>query len=1195
MKSVQGVIDRCARVLRRTSPLYIVLLLVAVPMFAQERRPKFEPEEEMERMEQLRRQSAEEADEETREDVRGREEWFYHQRAFPYDLVPAGARAEAIRQTQTMEANLRLAKKGPATLADNRWEEIGPYNVGGRIRAIAVDPTNSDIIYIGAAAGGVWKTTDAGVTWSTTFDAQSSLAMGAIAIDPQNTQTIYAGTGEDTPHPVAYMGDGMFKSTDGGASWSHVGLSQVGAFSKIYVNPRSTSIVYATTTRASGGFYRSTDFGATWTQTFSIDAYDMTVNPVNPDEIFISTTNAIYRSTDGGANFTRASDGFDGTNGNRVSVALAPSQPTKLYALISRTGGSQGNNLAAIYLSTNSGTTWTLSRNLTENFFRTQGNYNNAIAVHPTDPNVVFALGIDIYRTTNGGQNWVNMTNVYNGSFDMEVAHPDQHVVTFDPQAPDIVYVGSDGGLYRSLDIGLSWRRVSANLPISQFYKMDIDQSRPYRAYGGTQDNGSAGTFSGTSEFSKEWNSLSGGDGFWVAVDPQRSDVIYTEIYYGQTIYRINLATGQFGIVNVNALNSDQGDWSTPLAISFADPKWLYSGRRNLWRTSNNGGTWAKLTLPASNYTMSTLALSPNDASLMIVGKGGGGVYYSVDDGTTWNSSSGLPLKYVTCLQYDPEVDSRVYATYSGFGGRHIFRSDDSGASFVDITANLPDVPVNAIAIDPYDNTHLFVGTDAGVFVSLDGGNLWLPFNEGLAMSPVTDLKIHVSSHTLQAATFGRSMFSINIDSPQPQPLIVTPVGGETIQTPDTLMVQWAGFNGPVRVLISYDGGSTYDTLVATADGSSIHVPLPLVKSSNARIKIEEIDSDRLVVSGSFVLTPASNSQSLSSRGFVAQALATRQNEVWATQRNSDTMYRMKLPIFLSKREVVRSGFSGTIRDLAYDSQADLFYALVTNDDYSGARLWKMDTTGAAIGEIPLPVTSASGIEMAPEGIAVVTPGAQGDLYILDPANGDVVSHNGTMTNGSGNVRNGLAWDGQGLVQAVDEADPGSDYPSQLQRLQIGAPPKIVTADPVIVTSASSIPFFGLTYDSQNSDGAKRIFYATDTSGALFKITLPFVSDVPGETIHGNSGVSSMEIADISPNPFRDQAHLSYRVAVGGPVTVELWGADGTRAEVLFDGVVEAGEHRIDFRSQGLSSGIYYVALTNGRGERVVRPVVVMK
>ncbi|MBX7215405.1 MAG: hypothetical protein K1X90_00445 [Candidatus Kapabacteria bacterium] len=1194
-----------APLLQRSVVLLAFLFTLGLrPLLAQQ--PVYDPEGQAERIKKIYEESRNDPNRDViNEDVRGRDEWFFYQRAYPFDRIPANGRGMAVQQTRIMQEQLQqalqngAAKKGATLLGAKQWEEIGPYNVGGRIRAIAVNPLNTDIIFIGAAAGGVWRSTDGGANWSSTFDQQGSLAMGAIAISPANPQIVYVGTGENTPHPMSLTGEGLFKSTDGGETWQQLALTQVGAFSKLYVHRQRPNIIYAATTRSNGGFYKSVDAGVTWTRTLSSDAYDLTVSPTNSDVLLVSTTNSIHRSTDGGETFTRVSgtgSGFDGTNGNRISIAMSASNNNRVYALISRTGGSQGNNLADAYYSIDGGVTWKLSKKFGESFFRTQGNYNNAIEVHPTNPDIVIALGIDAWRTTNGGVAWENRTNVYTQYPPFSVAHPDHHVIVFDPKNPDILHIGSDGGYYRSVDGANNWSRIGNKLPITQFYAMDVDQNRNYRAYGGTQDNGSNGTVAGTSGFSKTWNDLSGGDGFWVAVDKSNSNLVYTEIYYGQRIYRVNVTTGATSQLNVSALQNDPGDWSTPLMMSPTDQVTLYSARRDLWRTSNRGSSWQNLDVPG-NGTASTMALSPHDGEQMMVGKGSGGVYFSVDDGATWTASKGLPNLYVTDLVYDPVNPARVYATFSGYSNRHVYRSDDKGANFVEITNNLPNIPVNAIEVDPANNGHLFVGTDVGMFVSLDTGATWFPFNEGFPLTVVNDLRIHQATHTLVAATFGRSMFAINIDNPDVQGIVINPAGGAVIETPDTVEIRWAGFESEVKVLISYDGGRTWDTLSQRASGSSLSTPLPMARATNVKIKVVEISSGRTAESGSFSLTAPANTQSLNQRGFVATALTVRNGYLWAASRSSDTLYFMKLPSILTKTPIVRTGFSGEIRDLAYDAATDQFIALVANGDYTNPGIWRMDTTGTALGQIPLPegVTAISGIDMTPQGLALITPGNQATLYVVNPSSGSVVAQYGQLEGANGQDRRSLAWDGQGLMQGIPEAVVGSQFPTQLQRLGLNDPLTVTEATPVILNNQLNLEFVGLAWDNGNSNAEKRIFYATDTNGAIYRLTLQGGTAIGAAPATGATEAATVAIGTVTPNPFREEGNISFSVRNAGDIQLELWSADGRRAATLFSGWVEAGTRNLSFNVHGLAGGIYYVALSDANGHRAVRPVVLMR
>ncbi|KXK56951.1 MAG: hypothetical protein IPM61_11590 [Chlorobi bacterium] len=1175
-----------------------LLVLLSSTLVAQQRTPVFNPEKEAEKHQKIFEESLKDRNrEETGEDVRGRDEWFRYQRAYPYDVIPSEGRIQALQEMEAMQHQLATAMKKQATagfLGATAWTSIGPFNSGGRIRSVVLNPYNSQTIFIGAAGGGVWKTMDGGANWSTTFDKQPALVMGAIAIDPTDTNTIYAGTGENVPAFPTYEGEGIFKSSDGGNTWEPLGLSSVGAFSKIAVNWQNRNIVYAAAARSNGGFYRSDDAGKTWNKTFNNDLFDMSVNAKNPNTLIVATTNGLYRSTDGGIAFV-ALGGSKFPNASRVSVAISPSDTNRVYALFSTFGGQGGNNLAEIYVSKDGGNAWTLSKKFDERFFRNQGYYNNCIEVHPTNPEIVIAGGIDLYQTINGGVEWVNLTNNYTAYPPFDVTHPDQHVIAFDPINPDVVHNGNDGGYYRSDDGGNNWQR-SALLPITQFYKMDVDQSRPYRAYGGSQDNGTHGTFSGKTEFGQQWRFMSGGDGFWAVVDLNVPDQVFTESQNGETMYLFNTRTNNLRWLNTAPMESDPGNWSTPMAMNPADYTTFYTARTQLWRTTNYGTSWSSNPVPGG--LASTMAVSPHDGVSMLVGKGSGGVYYSSDDGQTWKACKGLPNLYVTDLVYDFGVEHRVYATFSGYNRRHVYRSDDDGANFVDITNNLPNIPVNAIEVDPINKDRLFVGTDIGVFVSLDGGGTWYPFSEGLPVTLVFDLKIHRDSRTLVAATFGRSMFQISIENPQVQPLLVAPAGGEVIETPSELTVSWLGFTKNVQILISYDGGRTWETVADDVAGNSTKVQLPLARATNAKVKVIEKESGRTVESLFFTLTAAANTQSLNQRGFVAQALAIRHGYLWASTRGSDTIYRMKLPSILTKIPIVRTGFTGEIRDLAWDPAADQFYVLVSDSDFSNPQVWRMDTTGAAAGSITLPEEAVriSGIEITPEGLALITPGTAAQLFVLDPTTGTVLAQRGPLQGAVGGDRRSLAWDGQGLTQGIPEAAPGTDFPTQIQQLRSVAPFAVTNATPVIINNVTVLQLVGLTFDSANSDAAKRLFYATDTAGAIYRISLPQAIVTGAPIAEENFATSAaLSIRQILPNPVRGNAQLRFWVANAGEISVGIWNANGEQVAKVFEGKIEAGERELTVNTQGLAGGLYYVALSNANGDREIQPIVVLR
>jgi hypothetical protein len=1208
---------------RSFTALFALSLLSLTTLSAQQQEPKLDPQGEVRRLDSVYRQGLQSrATSISNEDIRGREAWFYFQRRYPYDVIPAGVRADAVRQVRALQERIDMAKaavksSGASVMAGSSWESIGPGNIAGRIKAIAVHPTQSGTIFIGAAAGGVWKNTGEGNAWTTTWNTETAMAVNALAIDYSSPNIVYAGTGEifstnSLPSAsLSYLGDGIFKSTDGGNTWKNSGPTNVsvGAFSKLYVHRQNSNIVYASAVIGNGGFYRSTNAGASWSSALSSGAiYDMSVNPLNSNTIYLATNNALRKSTDAGLTFKAITSGINVTNGTRMSVAVAPSDTNIVYAMISRAGAANNRNFCDIYKSTNGGTSWQLksptdasSPFVTGSFFNDQGYYDQCLAVHPTNPNVVLAGGIDVFQTIDGGASWDNVTKSYTTpQDDPNYVHPDQHILQFDPSNPDVVYLGNDGGCYYSIDAGSSWERLSLNLPITQFYQIDVDPTRVFRVYGGTQDNGSIGAI-GTAT-TANWTAVNGGDGFYVAVDQTDPNIVYAEVYYG-TLSRINVNSPKVrtridgGIPSGSQTDADDGLWSTPIAMSPVDKTSLYSGRRRfLYRTTNprssSNPTWTKL-IPGNGNAISTIGLSPLDAKQIAIGTIAGEVRTSIDNGANWRGATGIPGRFVTDLEYDPVDQNRIYATVSGTSGAHVFRSNNGGTSFSSVSSNLPtSLPVNAIQIDPNDNTHLFVGTDAGVFISLDGGGFWFPFNEGLPLAPVTTMKIHSGTRTLVAGTHGRSAYQISIDNPKVQPLLVAPVGGQPFTTPGKMIVRWAGFDCPVRILISYDNGANYSLVLDNVTGDSATIDLPFVKTNTARVKVESTCDSRMVESGNLTLNPQSNATELGTRGVKSEAIAVRNNYVWATQRGSDTIYKFLTPGLLptSKQFVIRSGFTGTVRDLAYDATADLFYALVTASDFSGAKVYRMDTSGAAQGEVTLPVTTVSGIAMTPQGLALITPGAQGTIYIINPADGTVISQSQALQGAVGEQRAGLEWDGLLFVQGVSDAQPSGQFSSEIQRERGPDTARVVQRMPVVLPSGNSMQFFGFAYNPNAGDQA---YYATDTSGNLYRFTFQFAG--VGESPAVVNRARTATIGMVTPNPFREAATIGFELKNRQQVSLELYTTAGERVMKLFEGTLEAGSHTVPLDGKLLSSGIYYISLTNGSGERDVRSVVMMK
>lgn len=1150
--------------------------------------------------------------EESREDIAGRNVWFAFQRSYPFDVVPAGLHRHAIRQMNLVRDRMDVAaaKSGTSLFSANQWSEIGPLNVGGRVRSIALHPTNSETMYAGAVLGGVWKTTDGGSTWRTTFDKQSSLAVGAIAVDPNNPDNVYVGTGEmRVGSDIGFMADGMFKSTDAGETWKNVGLNSLSSISMIHVNKRNPNIIYVAAGRlhfaqryeggglgTGEGFYRSTDAGGTWTKVVQGSVIEMAVNPANSDELIISTSRAVSRSEDAGATFTTVNSGIQNLSGTvRMSLAYDQLTPTTLYVLQAFIAAGGKSHAANLYKSTNGGDSWSLLRTLDSRFFAFQGDYDNCIAIDPNNSDNIVVGGVDLWRSIDGGIEFTNITNTRGSTFDSEISHPDQHVIVFDRARPGVMYVGSDGGVYKSTNSGESLVRLHSKLAITQFHTVEVDQTRPYRVYGGTQDNNTQGGLSSPTAYTKTWTRLLGGDGFWVVVDNTNPNIIYAEYQYGR-LHRIDMTDLESPPIDISgSIASDGGAWSAPAAISSVDGR-LYSARSKVYRTSTPRGdvTWEALTPGYSNATRKAVALSlsPFHGEWIIVGNDVGDVRFTVNDGAMWLKSQGLPARFTTDLAYDPVEQKRIYATFSGFRTGHVYVSNDSGATFRNISANLPDVPVNTIEIDPQDNRRLFIGTDIGVYVSLDGGEAWFPFSERFPVVPVADMKIHRSRRVLIAATHGRSMFDVSIDNVTIPAMLIAPIGGEVFATPGQMSVRWGGFSGPVNVSISYRAGDPFVVVASGVSGTSTSLQLPALRSTTARVRVESVAGGQIATSGDLTLNATSNIETIGNRGFIAEAIAVRKNELWATGRNDDTIRRLSLPGLARVGSAIRSGVAGRVRDLAYDAQSDVFYALTTNDDFSSPRVYRLDTNGAAIATITLPasVLTASGIDVAPTGLAIASPGANGAIVIIDANSGAVVSTT-PYDDVSGDWRRGLIWNGRTYMQGVVRSDAGLDFPSEIQQLFATDSARLFESITVIASSGRPVMFYDLAVDNRMSTAA--VFYATDTAGVIYRFLGAQFSGV--EYSASATHVNSSRIESVAPNPLGDEGRIIVSAKSAVDVEIVLMSATGERMSHLFSGRLEIGTHerRIDVRA--VAAGVHYLVMTTSSGERMVAPVVVMR
>ncbi|MBK9291976.1 MAG: T9SS type A sorting domain-containing protein [Bacteroidetes bacterium] len=708
-------------------------------------------------------------------------DWLGKQKVFPHGRFSQEYYLEGLRQAQALHQSSPLRQVA--------WEPAGPYNIGGRITDIEIHASQPETIYVGAASGGIFKSTDNGQSWQHLFQQQPVISIGDLAIDPANPQIVWAGTGEANSSSFSFVGNGIYKSIDGGETWQHKGLEQSAYIGRIVVDHSNSQRIFVAalgnlfSPNQMRGIYRSIDGGDNWQRVLfvsdSTSGVDIVQHPTNPDILYASMwermrgltyrrshgpTSGIYKSTDGGQNWVRLTNGLPtGDTPGRIGLAIGRNNPEIVYAFIDQL--INGQYVASVYRSINGGESWSRTNDavvagMNSNF----GWYFGQIRTDPRNDNRFWILGVDLYRSDNGGQTFTQLAGYYN----INDIYVDHHALWIHPVS-GLMWHGNDGGLYRSADLGASWTKIN-KLPLTQFYTIEVDYLNPQRLYGGTQDNNTVRTWTGAND---NWDRILGGDGFYTLVDYTNSNTIYAESQWGN-LYRSDNGGLSFSWIGSN-WSGERTNWSSPLIMHPTDPQTLYFGTHRVWKTTNKGQSWqavsADLTrqLASSGFsTISTLAISRLNPNLVLAGTDDGRVHLSTSGGLFWTEiTAGLPLRWITRLAFDPFEVNTIYATVSGFRWDephpYVFKSTNLGQTWTPIQGNLPLLPVNVIVPDPQREGWLYVGTDAGIFYTENVGQQWQSLMEGMPMVPVTDLKIHMPTYTLVAGTYGNSAYRLNL------------------------------------------------------------------------------------------------------------------------------------------------------------------------------------------------------------------------------------------------------------------------------------------------------------------------------------------------------------------------------------------------------------------------------------------------
>ncbi len=700
------------------------------------------------------------------------DDWFEKQRAFPYDEIPPNKYPEAVQYVKQMPVydNLLLP-----------WSLAGPVNIEGRITTIAVHPTNPQIVYIGTANGGVWKSIDFCQSWVSVFDNQNTSSIGSIAIDPSNPSVIYCGTGESNSLRSYYPGTGIYKSTNAGTTWVLTGLNNTYSIGNVVINPLNTQVIYAAavgSTRRKNperGIYKSVNGGLNWVQALylsdSVGAIDVVVDPVNPNKLFAAMwerqrredyvkyggpMTALYVTTNAGNSWSIVNGGFpsNAPDMGRISLDICASNTQVVYALTAYANG----NTRGLYKSVDGGVNWSLINSGAA----ASSNYswfNRICKVNPGNANNVIVGGWYMENSINGGTSFSTIP----------ASHVDQHAAAFAPSNPNFIVIGNDGGIDYTTNGGVTWLENNT-LPITQFYAGEIDNNNPNTILGGAQDNGTNITTGSL----KNWQEIFGGDGFYCLVDYSNSQIMYVSAQNGSLARSTN--RGATFLNGTSGLDLTYSNWMTPYVMDKNNPSVLYCGTYKIHKSTNGMESWTVISPDLANGhvqnlgTITTLDVSKTDPNVLYCGTDDANVWVTTNGGGNWSKiNQGLPYRWVTRVTVSPQIASVCYVTLSGYktdsAGAHVYKTTNFGASWNDISSNLPDTPANDILIDPAFLSTLYLATDVGVMISTNDGGSWGVYSSGIPSNvPCHDLTLHTGTRKLVVWTHGRSAFSTSLE-----------------------------------------------------------------------------------------------------------------------------------------------------------------------------------------------------------------------------------------------------------------------------------------------------------------------------------------------------------------------------------------------------------------------------------------------
>lgn len=814
-------------------------------------------------------------------------EWYWQNRIDAEGNFPPSGMVNA-----EMETFRRLNKSGNRTIQAN-WQTEGPdFSLGGyagigRMASIAFHPTNSNVIFAGAAGGGFWKSTNGGNSWQVTTDHLASIGVSGIAVHPTNPDIIYIASGD------ADAGDnysiGVLKSTDGGITFLPTGLNWVTSSTRLIrrllMDPDNPDILIAAT---SLGIYRTTNGGVSWTQVQSGNFYDLEAKPgLASNTWYAATSNAIWRSTNDGTSWTNVQS-F--TSCNRISLTVTAADPSYVYALASR---SSDSGLLGVYRSTSSGTSGSFATMAaTPNLLGWssngsdsggQGWYDLALTADPSNANTLYVGGVNTWKSTNGGTSW-SLKNHWSGASGIQTVHADKHV--FEWQGT-VLWEGNDGGIYRSPDGGTKWEHKTNGMVISQLYKLGVGQTSPV-VIGGLQDNGTKVKAS-----NGKWSDYIGGDGMDCKVNKTNHNIMYGSLYYGE-IFRTTNGGSNWTNIYDNISGAPQGAWVTPYDLVPQKNSSIIAAFQAVYKSTNQGTSWTTIgtTAQVGTSTKGVLAIAPSDSNYVYTGRNNGStftLYKTTDGGLNWTSHT-INVSGGNDIVVHPMIPSTLWIVCQNFSaGNKVFKSVDAGATWTNVSGNLPNIPVSAIVFQNGTLNGIYVGTDGGVFYKDDTMPAWDLFSDGLPNVEVTDLEIDYTNQMLYASTYGRGVWKTELNGAVPVCLYPVHVKIRNVSTYEAIAdwemntVGYTGFEYSFSTLAAPPSVGTFTTgFFANATGlnanTTYYFHVRTVCSGNTY--------SQWITIGPFKTAPACG-QSFTDSGGSGGNYSSREDNIWTICPNS--------------------------------------------------------------------------------------------------------------------------------------------------------------------------------------------------------------------------------------------------------------------------------------------------------------------